>query len=165
MSPSGGHPTGRSAKGGRSGSATGSGSSSPHPVKDRETLAEEILELKKKIVRLTEEANVGKAKARRLEEDNKNKEKQLEALLDPSKSDEMRRTLGKRRRKGEVELVCLLGKRRGKGEAGLVCLVGKRRGKGELGLVCLLGNRRGKGEVGLVCLLGKRRGKGEVGLV
>ena len=137
MSPSGGHPTGRSAKGGRSGSTTGSGSSSPHPVKDRETLAEEILELKKKIVRLTEEANVGKAKARRLEEDNKNKEKQLEALLDPSKSDEMRRTLGKRRGPG----------------------------KGEVGLGCLLGNMRGKGEVGLVCLLGMRWGSGEVGLV
>ena len=54
--------------------------------------------MKKKVVRLTEEAGIGKAKARRLEEDNKNKEKQLESLLDPSKSEEMRRTLGERGR-------------------------------------------------------------------
>lgn len=65
--------------------------------KDQESMYEDILELKKTIVRLTEEANVGKAKARRLEEDNKHKEKQLEALLDPSRSEEMRRTIGERK--------------------------------------------------------------------
>ena len=86
---------GRGGGGGGGAFSDGGGPSSHHPVRDRESMAEEILDLKKKIVRLTEEANVGKARNRRLEEDNKNKEKQLDALLDPSKSDEMRRTLGK----------------------------------------------------------------------
>ena len=88
-----GYPTARSSKPSRGG-VNGFGSPRSHGTKDREALAEEVLELKKKIVRLTEDGNVAKAKTRRLEEENKHKEKQLESLLDPSKSDEMRRTLG-----------------------------------------------------------------------
>ena len=69
-----GYPTARTSKPGR-----GVNGSSPrsHGTKDREALAEEVLELKKKIVRLTEEGSVTKAKTRRLEEDIKNKEKQI----------------------------------------------------------------------------------------
>ena len=46
-----------------------------------------------------------KSRVRRLEEDNQKKEKEIEQLLDPSKSEEMRRTLADR--KPDAGTVCL----------------------------------------------------------
>ncbi|XP_060071720.1 IQ domain-containing protein E-like [Ylistrum balloti] len=58
---------------------------------------EQILELKKQIQNLTQDNGTLKAKARRAEEDNIKKEKEIDGLLNPTKSEEMRRTLGDKR--------------------------------------------------------------------
>ncbi|XP_021351055.1 IQ domain-containing protein E-like isoform X2 [Mizuhopecten yessoensis] len=58
---------------------------------------EQILELKKQIQSLNQDNGTLKAKVRRTEEDNIKKEKEIDGLLNPTKSEEMRRTLGDKR--------------------------------------------------------------------
>lgn len=58
---------------------------------------EQILELKKQIQNLNQDNGTLKAKVRRAEEDNIKKEKEIDGLLNPTKSEEMRRTLGDKR--------------------------------------------------------------------
>ena len=46
---------------------------------------------------LSNDNSLMKSRVRRLEEDNQKKDREIEQLLDPSKSDEMRRTLADRK--------------------------------------------------------------------
>ncbi|XP_013391541.1 IQ domain-containing protein E-like [Lingula anatina] len=82
--PGGGDPTARAAKG-------------TPAYKTPEEYYDEILELRKQIAAISSENSTQKARVRRLEEDNLKKEREIETLLDPSKSEEMRRTLGDRK--------------------------------------------------------------------
>lgn len=61
--------------------------------KTPEEYYDQVLELKKVIQGLNQEKDVFKAKIRRIEEDNIKKEKEIAGLLDPKKSDDVRRTL------------------------------------------------------------------------
>ncbi|KAK3580706.1 hypothetical protein CHS0354_005710 [Potamilus streckersoni] len=73
-------------------------SSSGTPAyKSQEEYYDQVLELKKYIANLNQESATMKAKIRRLEEDNQKKEKEMAALLDPQKSEELRRTLADKR--------------------------------------------------------------------
>ncbi len=65
--------------------------------KSPEEYYDEILDLKKQIAAMNTESSTMKSRLRRLEEDNLKKEKEIEQLLDPSKSDDMRRTLTDRK--------------------------------------------------------------------
>nr|XP_022314329.1 IQ domain-containing protein E-like isoform X4 [Crassostrea virginica] len=65
--------------------------------RSQEEYYEQVLELKKQIKSLNQEISVLRAKARRTEEDNIKKEKEIEGLLDPTKNEEMRRTMGEKR--------------------------------------------------------------------
>ncbi|XP_063444008.1 IQ domain-containing protein E-like isoform X1 [Mytilus trossulus] len=62
--------------------------------KTPEEYYDQVLELKKIIQGLNQEKNELKSKVRRTEEDNIKKEKEISGLLDPKKSDDVRRTLG-----------------------------------------------------------------------
>ncbi|XP_071131556.1 IQ domain-containing protein E-like isoform X1 [Mytilus edulis] len=62
--------------------------------KTPEEYYDQVLELKKIIQNLNQEKNELKSKVRRTEEDNIKKEKEISGLLDPKKSDDVRRTLG-----------------------------------------------------------------------
>lgn len=62
--------------------------------KTPEEYYDQVLELKKIIQSLNQEKDNFKAKVRRIEEDNIKKEKEIAGLLDPKKSDDVRRTLG-----------------------------------------------------------------------
>lgn len=64
--------------------------------RSQEEYYEQVLELKKQIKSLNQEISVLRAKARRTEEDNIKKEKEIEGLLDPTKNEEMRRTMGEK---------------------------------------------------------------------
>ncbi|KAL3877716.1 hypothetical protein ACJMK2_035381 [Sinanodonta woodiana] len=73
-------------------------SSSGTPAyKSQEEYYDMVLELKKHIANMKQESDAMKAKIRRLEEDNQKKEKEMAALLDPQKSEELRRTLADKR--------------------------------------------------------------------
>ena len=61
--------------------------------KSQEEYYEETLELRKQIASISNENSTMKSKVRRLEEDNIKKEKEIECLLNPGKSEELRRTL------------------------------------------------------------------------
>ncbi|XP_060594862.1 IQ domain-containing protein E-like isoform X2 [Ruditapes philippinarum] len=65
--------------------------------KSQEEYYEQILEYKKQVGALNQDANNMKAKIRRLEEDNLKKEKEIDSLLNPQKSEELRRTLADKR--------------------------------------------------------------------
>ncbi|XP_048764188.2 IQ domain-containing protein E-like isoform X2 [Ostrea edulis] len=65
--------------------------------RSQEEYYEQVLELKKQMKSLNQEISMLKAKVRRTEEDNIKKEKEIEGLLDPTKSEEMRRTMGEKR--------------------------------------------------------------------
>ncbi|KAL8593279.1 hypothetical protein ACOMHN_009932 [Nucella lapillus] len=65
--------------------------------KSPEEYYDEVLELRKQIAALNHDSATMKTKVRRLEEDNMKKEKEIESLLDPGKSEEIRRTLGDRK--------------------------------------------------------------------
>ena len=65
--------------------------------KSPEEYYDEVIALKKQIQDLNSTNSTLKLKIRRLEEDNLKKEKEIDQLLDPSKSDEMRRTLSEKR--------------------------------------------------------------------
>lgn len=65
--------------------------------RSQEEYYEQVLDLKKQIKSLNQEISVLRAKARRTEEDNIKKEKEIEGLLDPTKNEEMRRTMGEKR--------------------------------------------------------------------
>ncbi|XP_074647702.1 uncharacterized protein LOC141903482 isoform X2 [Tubulanus polymorphus] len=73
-----------------------SGSGKP-AYKTPEEYYDDILDLKKQVVSINNDNTTMKSKIRRLEEDNAKKEKEIEQLLDPSKSEEMRRTLADKR--------------------------------------------------------------------
>ncbi|XP_053385052.1 IQ domain-containing protein E-like isoform X7 [Mercenaria mercenaria] len=65
--------------------------------KSQEEYYEQILEYKKQVGALNQDSNNMKAKIRRLEEDNLKKEKEIDSLLNPQKSEELRRTLTDKR--------------------------------------------------------------------
>ncbi|XP_061181859.1 IQ domain-containing protein E-like isoform X4 [Saccostrea echinata] len=65
--------------------------------RSQEEYYEQVLELKKQIKSLNQEISMLKAKVRRTEEDNIKKEKEIEGFLDPTKNEEMRRTIGEKR--------------------------------------------------------------------
>ncbi|XP_064616436.1 IQ domain-containing protein E-like [Liolophura sinensis] len=65
--------------------------------KSSEEYYDEVIQLKKQVVALNHEVSTVRAKLRRTEEDNIKKGKDIEQLLDPSKSEELRRTLGDRK--------------------------------------------------------------------
>ncbi|XP_064631558.1 IQ domain-containing protein E-like isoform X2 [Lineus longissimus] len=65
--------------------------------KSQEEYYDEILDLKKHIVTVNNENTHMKSKLRRVEEDNAKKDKEIEQLLNPSKSEDLRRTLGDRK--------------------------------------------------------------------
>ncbi|KAL4240651.1 hypothetical protein ACF0H5_001442 [Mactra antiquata] len=65
--------------------------------KSQEEYYEQILEYKKQVGALNQDASNMKAKIRRLEEDNLKKEKEIDSLLHPQKSEELRRTLTDKR--------------------------------------------------------------------
>ncbi|ESO82030.1 hypothetical protein LOTGIDRAFT_170441 [Lottia gigantea] len=65
--------------------------------KTPEEYYDEVLELRKQISNLGHDNSTMKAKVRRLEEDKIKKDKEMESLLNPSKSDDIRRTLGDRK--------------------------------------------------------------------
>lgn len=65
--------------------------------KTPEEYYDEVLALKKQIHAINSDNSTLKSKVRRIEEDNIKKEREIEHLLDPSKSDEMRRTLADKR--------------------------------------------------------------------
>ncbi|XP_025100404.1 IQ domain-containing protein E-like isoform X2 [Pomacea canaliculata] len=65
--------------------------------KTPEEYYDEVLELRKQIAALNLESGTMKTKIRRLEEDNVKKEKEIESLLNPGMSEEIRRTLGDRK--------------------------------------------------------------------
>ena len=52
-----------------------------------------MFDLTQQIQALTNDNSLMKSRVRRLEEENQKKEKEIEQLLDPSKSEDMRRTL------------------------------------------------------------------------
>ncbi|CAH1793332.1 unnamed protein product [Owenia fusiformis] len=76
---------------------TGKPSPGTPAYKSSEEYYDEILELKKTIQAMKVQDTTLKSKLRRVEEDNLKKERDIEKLLDPSKGDEMRRTLADRR--------------------------------------------------------------------
>ncbi|XP_059166104.1 IQ domain-containing protein E-like isoform X2 [Physella acuta] len=61
--------------------------------KTPEEYYDEVLELRKQISGLALESSTNKTKIRRLEEENQKKEKEIEALLNPGKNGEIRRTM------------------------------------------------------------------------
>ncbi|XP_076443397.1 uncharacterized protein LOC143281951 isoform X2 [Babylonia areolata] len=65
--------------------------------KTPEEYYDEVLELRKQISAMNHDSATMKTKIRRLEEDNLKKEKEIESLLNPGKSEEIRRTLGDRK--------------------------------------------------------------------
>ncbi|XP_052266999.1 IQ domain-containing protein E-like isoform X2 [Dreissena polymorpha] len=65
--------------------------------KSQEEYYEQILEYKKQVSSLNQDSATMKAKIRRLEEDNLKKEKEIESLLHPHKSEELRLTLADKR--------------------------------------------------------------------
>lgn len=67
--------------------------------KSQEDMYDEILALKKDIIAQKNTYDILKAKTRRLEEENNQKDKYIEKLLDPSKNGEMIRTLNSRESK------------------------------------------------------------------
>ncbi|XP_041362365.1 IQ domain-containing protein E-like isoform X3 [Gigantopelta aegis] len=81
-------------KTGKNNNVTAKPSAGTPAYKTQEEYYDEVLSLRKKISGLNQDFATMKAKVRRLEEDNIKKEKEIENLLNPSKSDELRRTLG-----------------------------------------------------------------------
>ncbi|XP_050393678.2 IQ domain-containing protein E isoform X2 [Patella vulgata] len=73
-----------------------SGAGTP-AYKTQEEYYDEVLELRKQIGNLSQDNSTMKAKVRRLEEDKIKKDKELEGLLNPAKSEELRRTMGDRK--------------------------------------------------------------------
>ncbi|KAK7507952.1 hypothetical protein BaRGS_00000917 [Batillaria attramentaria] len=65
--------------------------------KTPEEYYDEVLELRKQISAMNQDSATMKTKIRRLEEDNLKKEKEIESLLHPEKSEEIRRALGDRK--------------------------------------------------------------------
>ncbi|KAK7112123.1 IQ domain-containing protein E-like isoform X2 [Littorina saxatilis] len=65
--------------------------------KTPEEYYDEVLELRKQISAMNHDSSTMKTKIRRLEEDNLKKEKEMESLLNPGKSEEIRRTIGDRK--------------------------------------------------------------------
>lgn len=68
----------------------------------KEDMYDEIIHLKKSLHEQKSDNQQMKAKLRRLEEDNAKREKQIEALLDPTKGSEYTRSLVDRKREGSV---------------------------------------------------------------
>ncbi|XP_067935176.1 IQ domain-containing protein E-like isoform X3 [Watersipora subatra] len=65
--------------------------------KTPEEYYDEVLELRKQIGVLDKDSSLLRAKLRRVEEDNLKKEKEIESLMDPTKSGDLRRTLTDRK--------------------------------------------------------------------
>ncbi|WAQ95763.1 IQCE-like protein [Mya arenaria] len=65
--------------------------------KSQEEYYEQILEFKRQVKEMQQESSTMRAKIRRVEEDNLKKEKEIDSLLHPHKSEELRRTLADKR--------------------------------------------------------------------
>ncbi|XP_030591822.1 IQ domain-containing protein E isoform X2 [Archocentrus centrarchus] len=74
---------------------------------EKEDMYDEIIHLKKSLNEQKSDNQQMKAKLRRLEEDNAKREKQIEALLDPTKGSEYTRSLVDRKREGSVVITGL----------------------------------------------------------
>ncbi|KAJ0033624.1 hypothetical protein NQD34_000731 [Periophthalmus magnuspinnatus] len=70
--------------------------------RDKEDMYEEIIRLKKSLQAFKTDNRQMRAKVHRLEEDNAKREKQIEELLDPTKSAEFARSLVDKKREGSV---------------------------------------------------------------
>ncbi|XP_038141259.1 IQ domain-containing protein E isoform X2 [Cyprinodon tularosa] len=71
-------------------------------LKDKESMYDEILHLKKSLQAQKSDNQQMKAKLRHLEEDNAKREKQIEELLDPTKGSEYTRSLVDKKKEGSV---------------------------------------------------------------
>uniref|UniRef100_A0AAQ4Q0E8 IQ motif containing E n=1 Tax=Gasterosteus aculeatus aculeatus TaxID=481459 RepID=A0AAQ4Q0E8_GASAC len=72
--------------------------------REKESMYDEIIRLKKSLQEQKSDKKQMKAKLRRLEEDNAKREKQIEELLDPTKGSEYTRSLVDKKREGSVVL-------------------------------------------------------------
>lgn len=84
-------------KAGRNNDPTTKASPGTPAYKSQEEYYDQILEYKRQAAAMNQEASNLKAKIRRLEEDNLKKEKEIDGLLNPQKSEELRRTLADKR--------------------------------------------------------------------
>lgn len=80
-------------KSGKANDATAKASPGTPAYKSQEDYYDQILEYKKQAAAMNQDVSILKAKIRRLEEDNLKKEKEIDVLLNPQKSEELRRTL------------------------------------------------------------------------
>ncbi|XP_037327835.2 IQ domain-containing protein E isoform X2 [Pungitius pungitius] len=72
--------------------------------REKESMYDEIIRLKKSLQEQKSDRQQMKAKLRRLEEDNAKREKQIEELLDPTKGSEYTRSLVDKKKEGSVVL-------------------------------------------------------------